>query len=63
MTEILHCSICRNPVDFYDKVHLDFLNTITHQYCETKMEIKDFGTFIEIINKYPFFKKSFVTPN
>lgn len=52
----LRCPICRDQVHLYEPVNLDIINTVTHQHCKTKQEIKDSATFRVIMKKYPFFK-------
>jgi len=54
----LRCGSCHGLVKYKDFIYLDVLNTVIHQRCyDPKMEIKDKGTFNEIINKYSFFSE------
>ncbi len=52
----LRCSKCKVVVKYNEKVYLDQLNTVTHQRCGTgSFDVKDAGSFYEIVNKYDFF--------
>lgn len=58
-----HCEVCLKPFKRNDKVHTDTLsNQIFHVKCfYFKPEfIKDTGTYEEIVNKYPRYKKVFI---
>lgn len=56
----IHCPICKNIFQKNDEVVKDFINTITHSACYTgRYEfITDRGTYMEIVEKYPFFQES-----
>lgn len=53
----LRCGACGGLVKYKAHVYVDIINTVIHQYCYTaeSLEIKDKGTFDEMINKYSFF--------
>jgi hypothetical protein len=58
-----HCVVCLRPFKRTDLVHTDTFGTqIQHANCFMyKPEfIKDSGTYEEIVNKYPSYKKSFI---
>ena len=58
-----HCEFCRKPFKRNDLVYTDTMYTqIQHAKCFIyKPEfIKDKGTYEEIVNKYPEYKRSFV---
>jgi hypothetical protein len=58
-----HCIVCSKPFKRTDKVYTDTMSIqIQHTKCFIyKPEfIKDKGTFEEIVNKYPQYKKSFI---
>jgi hypothetical protein len=58
-----HCVGCHKPFKRTDLVHTDTFGTqIQHIKCFMfKPEfIKDTGTYEEIVNKYPNYKKSFI---
>ncbi|WHZ04944.1 hypothetical protein QNH48_10115 [Neobacillus sp. YX16] len=55
--------VCRKPFKRNDQVHTDTMATqIQHAKCFIyKAEfIKDTGTYEEIVNKYPNYKRSFI---
>lgn len=52
----VYCGICHGLVKYKDHVYLDTLNTVIHQRCyNARFDMKDKGTFKEIVNKYSFF--------
>lgn len=58
-----HCTVCKKPFKRTDLVYTDTMFTqIHHAQCFIyKPEfIKDTGTYEEIVNKYPNYKKSFI---
>lgn len=58
-----HCEVCEKPFKRKDIVHTDTMFTqIQHVKCFIyKPEfIKDTGTYEEIVNKYPTYKKNFI---
>jgi uncharacterized pyridoxamine 5'-phosphate oxidase family protein len=58
-----HCMVCRKPFKRNDQVYTDTMATqIQHAKCFIyKAEfIKDTGTYEEIVNKYPDYKRSFI---
>ncbi|MCQ6282271.1 hypothetical protein [Bacillus sp. EB600] len=58
-----HCEVCGKPFKRNDMVNTDTLFTqIKHSKCfNFKPEfIKDTGTYEEIVNKYPKYKKVFI---
>ncbi|QOR65794.1 hypothetical protein IM538_18590 [Cytobacillus suaedae] len=64
MKSKLRCPVCREYVRSNDLVFLDQFNGIRHQTCEQPeqlMHLKDTdkGTFIELVDKYSFFKEVF----
>lgn len=61
-----HCMVCNKPFKRTDRVHTDTIFTqIQHTTCFIyKPEfIKDTGTYEEIVNKYPNYKRSFIVSN
>lgn len=56
MINRLRCGKCRKVVKYKDWIYLDTFNTLIHQKCYSPTyDIKDRGTFKEIVNKYSFF--------
>ncbi|MBT2677361.1 hypothetical protein J7E38_00025 [Bacillus sp. ISL-35] len=58
-----HCVVCLKPFKRTDQVHTDtFGMQIQHAKCFMwKPEfINDTGTYEEVVNKYPDYKKSFI---
>ncbi|MFC4799465.1 hypothetical protein ACFPA1_08850 [Neobacillus sp. GCM10023253] len=58
-----HCEVCKKPFKRKDLVHTDTMFTqIQHVKCFIyKPEfIKDTGTYEDIVNKYPAYKKAFI---
>lgn len=53
----LRCPKCKRYYLNKDRVFLDEMNAVIHQRCYTPdvLQIKDRGTYKEIINKYDFF--------
>lgn len=58
-----HCMVCRKPFKREYKVYTDIMATqIQHTKCfiyKTEF-IKDTGTYEEVVNKYPNYKRSFI---
>jgi hypothetical protein len=58
-----HCTVCEKPFKRLDKVLTDTMCTqIFHQECFIYYPkyIKDYGTYEEIVNKYPEYKRTFI---
>lgn len=56
MIKCLRCGICHGLLKYKDYVYLDIINTVLHQRCyNPRIEVKDQGTFNDILNKYSFF--------
>ncbi len=59
----LHCMVCHKPFKRTDQVYTDKMATqIQHVKCfiyKTEF-IEDTGTYKEIVNKYPKYKRSFI---
>jgi len=58
----LRCGKCGEVIMYHEEVILDFLNTVIHhKCCSSFMDIKDTGTFNDIVNKYSFFDQFRIT--
>lgn len=58
MIDRLCCGECGQVVKYKERVYLDTYNTVIHQKCyKPNRDIKDRGTFKEIVNKYSFFEE------
>lgn len=58
-----HCNVCGKPFKRTDKVYTDTMFTqIQHAKCFMYRPefIKDRGTYEEIVNKYPDYRRSFI---
>lgn len=58
-----HCSVCMKPFRKGESVKTDTMQgQIMHAECFIWKDefIKDVGTYEEIVNKYPVFKKNFI---
>ena len=57
---VLYCRHCEQHYKWDDEVVVDTWNSILHATCYhalTRFEIKEKGTYEEIVNKYDYFKE------
>lgn len=56
MIDRLRCGRCHELVKYKDYVYLDRINTVIHKRCySVRLDVKDRGTFKEIVDKHSFF--------
>lgn len=61
MVERIWCGQCHQQFRLRDKVFLDIHNSMLHKSChKPSIEIKDEGSFKDIVNRYDFFE-DFIT--
>ncbi len=54
---LIHCSICKEELNYGDFVFLDQMNSLSHLNCyslEDNFPIKDLGTYEQLIKLYSF---------